>query len=1029
MASINISQHDIKKDDNLLRIGNSEGVLFSSQGSMIKGKVTSVGKDAVVTIGDRDFKVDSDIVKDRNVGDEMMFKVETVDGNKVRLKAMQEYVGAAATGESGSVGDNLSSLNTLKVERDTDQFVSILSQSDLSVDIASDVSDESKQVARLSSDEIKYLRQMGVDVNNASVGRIMGLVNQYRAVEDGRSFVSGSPEVIEAIARAQTIPHVSEGAMHYMMDNNMDFTYDNLYQAEHKGTSYPAIEDLSEESWEGLKPQAESLLSNQGIEVNEDTLSATKWMIREGVDVSPKNMDIYMAVKTYNEQGLDIPSYEANVIDVLHLGEKPETAVISGDSNIRQASDIVEQIQKITPKAIEEVNASGRDINIKNLSAAQKNIDAYIGLNNETSNEPVVVKADEIDLDASDNRHLKNLTEIKLKMTVSSAYTMLKSGLDVETLSLGKVVEELNNLKEPNLDELMRDTRVDMSKANISLYQETMMVTNTIPVLPAETLGVVDDSALTLRGIYQAGLKVSMSLQVAGQTVTATASSTFMGYGNREALASYEALMTAPRADMGDRITDAFANMEGMLDELGIEVNDTNKKAVRILAYNQMEINKNSVERISSIDIRLNEVLDGMKPETVLGMIRDNVNPLELSLDELSREIAIQEEKNGKSAEQKYSEFLVNLDSKGDITSEERESYIGIYRLINSVTSFSDRDLGNVIRNGEEITLESLLRSHRSRNAKGMDVALDDDFGMVTGLNRRGKDIIEQVMSAFDNEEVMTVDKEVIGRLDDVSDESVNLLKSLKLPYTPAYIEAANQVMTGSGEFYQNIKEQLKIRNTSNVAFDELEEKIYSHLESLDDEVVDTETLSESDSPIDLYKDNWFVNAFADAFHESDMDVRFTARDLIAGNRIQAMMRVANAVRREESEFMIPIAMDEEVLTMNVSFVKNKESAVKMSASVETRSVGYVSGALVEREGSLSLDLFFENAEGVDRASSFADSIREELNGNGVGISSVNMNVGEFSPMSYEGIEDGVSVSSKVLYETAKELVALIRRL
>ncbi len=1029
MASINISQHDIKKDDNLLRIGNSEGVLFSSQGSMIKGKVTSVGKDAVVTIGDRDFKVDSDIVKDRNVGDEMMFKVETVDGNKVRLKAMQEYVGAAATGESGSVGDNLSSLNTLKVERDTDQFVSILSQSDLSVDIASDVSDESKQVARLSSDEIKYLRQMGVDVNNASVGRIMGLVNQYRAVEDGRSFVSGSPEVIEAIARAQTIPHVSEGAMHYMMDNNMDFTYDNLYQAEHKGTSYPAIEDLSEESWEGLKPQAESLLSNQGIEVNEDTLSATKWMIREGVDVSPKNMDIYMAVKTYNEQGLDIPSYEANVIDVLHLGEKPETAVISGDSNIRQASDIVEQIQKITPKAIEEVNASGRDINIKNLSAAQKNIDAYIGLNNETSNEPVVVKADEIDLDASDNRHLKNLTEIKLKMTVSSAYTMLKSGLDVETLSLGKVVEELNNLKEPNLDELMRDTRVDMSKANISLYQETMMVTNTIPVLPAETLGVVDDSALTLRGIYQAGLKVSMSLQVAGQTVTATASSTFMGYGNREALASYEALMTAPRADMGDRITDAFANMEGMLDELGIEVNDTNKKAVRILAYNQMEINKNSVERISSIDIRLNEVLDGMKPETVLGMIRDNVNPLELSLDELSREIAIQEEKNGKSAEQKYSEFLVNLDSKGDITSEERESYIGIYRLINSVTSFSDRDLGNVIRNGEEITLESLLRSHRSRNAKGMDVALDDDFGMVTGLNRRGKDIIEQVMSAFDNEEVMAVDKEVIGRLDDVSDESVNLLKSLKLPYTPAYIEAANQVMTGSGEFYQNIKEQLKIRNTSNVAFDELEEKIYSHLESLDDEVVDTETLSESDSPIDLYKDNWFVNAFADAFHESDMDVRFTARDLIAGNRIQAMMRVANAVRREESEFMIPIAMDEEVLTMNVSFVKNKESAVKMSASVETRSVGYVSGALVEREGSLSLDLFFENAEGVDRASSFADSIREELNGNGVGISSVNMNVGEFSPMSYEGIEDGVSVSSKVLYETAKELVALIRRL
>jgi hypothetical protein len=438
MASLNISANDIKKDDNLLRIGGSEGVLFSSQGSMIKGKVTSVGKDAVVTIGDRDFKVNSDIVKDRKVGDEMMFKVETVDGNKVKLKAMQEYVGAAATGESGSVGSNLASLNTLKVERDTDQFVSILSQSDLSIDITSDVADESKQVANLSSDEIKYLRQMGVDVSNASIGRIMGLVNQYRAVEDGRSFKAGSPEVIDAIAKAQTMPHVSEGAMHYMMDNNMDFTFDNAYQAEHSGTSYPTIEDLSVDSWNALKPQAENLLINQGIEVNEDTMSATKWMIEQGVDVTHKNMDIYMSVKSFNENGLDIPVYEANVIDALRLGEDTEAAIISGDSNIRHASNIVEKVQNITPNAIKEVSEAGRDINIRNLSAAQKNIDAYIGLSESKVEVTANIDVSEIDLDA--NKHLRNLTEIKLRMTVSSTYTMLKSGLDVETLSLSKII-------------------------------------------------------------------------------------------------------------------------------------------------------------------------------------------------------------------------------------------------------------------------------------------------------------------------------------------------------------------------------------------------------------------------------------------------------------------------------------------------------------------------------------------------------------------------------------------------------------
>ena len=159
MASLNISANDIKKDDNLLRIGNSEGVLFSSQGSTIKGKVTGVGKDAVVTIGDRGFKVDESIVKDRKVGDEMMFKVETVDGNKVKLKAMQEYVGAAATGESGSVSSNLAAVNNLKIERDTDQFVSILSQSDISIDITSDIKDESSTEGHLRQGHRRSLRQ------------------------------------------------------------------------------------------------------------------------------------------------------------------------------------------------------------------------------------------------------------------------------------------------------------------------------------------------------------------------------------------------------------------------------------------------------------------------------------------------------------------------------------------------------------------------------------------------------------------------------------------------------------------------------------------------------------------------------------------------------------------------------------------------------------------------------------------------------------------------------------------------------
>ena len=48
--------------------------------------------------------------------------------------------------------------------------------------------------------------------------------------------------------------------------------------------------------------------------------------------------------------------------------------------------------------------------------------------------------------------------------------------------------------------------------------------------------------------------------------------------------------MTAPRSDMGDSIKKAFSNVDDILQDLQLDTSETNRRAVRILAYNNTDV-------------------------------------------------------------------------------------------------------------------------------------------------------------------------------------------------------------------------------------------------------------------------------------------------------------------------------------------------------------------------------------------------------------------------------------------------------
>ena len=96
-----------------------------------------------------------------------------------------------------------------------------------------------------------------------------------------------------------------------------------------------------------------------------------------------------------------------------------------------------------------------------------------------------------------------------------------------------------------------------------------------------------------------------------------------------KAIDTYETTGTKVREDLDDSIIKAVNNSaEGIMDELNLENTQENRDVIKLLASNNIDINKENVERARRIYTTLNNLVDNMKPETVVKMIDDGINPM-----------------------------------------------------------------------------------------------------------------------------------------------------------------------------------------------------------------------------------------------------------------------------------------------------------------------------------------------------------------------------------------------------------------
>lgn len=322
----------------------------------------------------------------------------------------------------------------------------------------------------------------------------------------------------------------------------------------------------------------------------------------------------------------------------------------------------------------------------------------------------------------------RQLEEVRLRMTAEVNVKLLRSGFSIDTAPMEELIEALKQAEYELAGQYFPKDSSAVEKYHD--YRRVSNVTDQLPGLPADVLGMFarGQESASLETIYNEGKVLQDKYE--------------------RAQASYEKLMTAPRDDMGDSIEKAFASVDHILKDLGLGLTDENRRAVRILGYNQMEMTVANVEAVRDADRQVQDVLAKLTPAATLKMIRDGFNPLEKSIGELEKYFNSLPPEYKKEAES-YSRFLYGLERNNEITPEERESYIGIYRLVRQIEKAEGAAVGALVNAQAELHFSNLLSALQGNRRKRVDIRVPDELGEIPKPAYNGESISEQISKAF----------------------------------------------------------------------------------------------------------------------------------------------------------------------------------------------------------------------------------------------------------------------------------------
>lgn len=606
--------------------------------------------------------------------------------------------------------------------------------------------------------------------------------------------------------------------------------------------------------------------------------------------------------------------------------------------------------------------------------------------------------------------------ETRLMMTAESSYRMMRQGIIADVDAISEMVSELKQIENERLQALFgiepgedREAMLQEAGRKATLWSATNDRLVTLAMAPAAVVGkcVKAHAEISISYICETGEQMAAKYKMAGE--------------------QYELLGTQVRTDLGDNIRKAFAGNDALLEDLNLAVNEENRRAVRILGYNQMEITYEAIEAVKEEDALLQRVMNKMTPATTLKLIREGINPLEYTPEALEKEIDRFYEEPLKESET-YSKFLFKLDQNEAITAAERDSYIGIYRLLHQIQSGDHASLGSLINLGAERTFKNLLTAVRTGKKTGIDISIDESIGERLREAGYKFDISEQILKGF--EEAVTAQKEteqafykeelqeMRQALAYADEETLEVLLSYKETPSARGIQAMANMMAGaknSGKSgWKLLSEEIeKYRSYDEKRAEEMEKELISMPEALNgkEEIADK------------------INSMKDITGEILKNISLAEEtdrlDVRAMGLIYKQISVMGKMAREEA-YEVPVYMGGTYVGIRVKLIHKEAEAGSISVSFYAPEYGTVVAGLQMSDGIVNGYIAGDTKEGIRRfeeEKKFEKALEE--NKRQIGdlryLHSESLDASFFYKRHDSNVEG--SVATKDLYELAKLFV------
>lgn len=761
----------------------------------------------------------------------------------------------------------------------------------------------------------------------------------------------------DAVSRAQEIESPDRNQAGYMAANGLEPSIENVYRAEHMPVQKNIENPLSDKDWEQLKTQVEKILADAGLGATEDNLDTVRGMIEQGIPIDKDMLKAFDSIFSIDGE-MSTDEIVDTIAQAMAKGKAARDALLTGEGYTQ------ERVKEVFAKAWEE------------LSAAQEDEKAE-----QDAGQGATVQA------AEDLTRYRRLEETRLMMTVQAGLSLLKNGIEIETLPLSELVDALKEQEQEYYKALYGCDGLEASPEKLAQLSDVSHTIEALKEMPSYVVGIMAVSQrvqeVTVASTYEAGAPLKAMLDAAHT--------------------AYDALMTAPDREYGDSLSKAFQNIDDILEDMDRETTPENRRVIKILAYNQMELTRRNMDRVTELDREYQYLLKNLTPRVTMYMIEKHINPLDTEIHELNNQIEQIKEEIGPEKAETYSEFLWKLEKQTDLSKEDRDAYIGLYRLLNQVDRTGEAAIGALVDQDREVTLENLLSAVRSRRARGINVSVDDDFGLLTDMIPKGTSISEQLKGFMEtmnsgSEEYAQEQKQRMQELSKES-ETLRLLAQSEEAVSLDNLEAAHSLVYEEASFLQRLQELEKKQDKSLKDRMENKEMMQEGYEELE---------KEAEAAVSEALEN------ADNGRAAIEELRLFHRTVMLAGRLASF-----------EDYHMPVEIDGKTCAVHVKLVHNQGESGKAELSMELPSAGSLRAEFYLGEESLNVFVMADSRELSEKMQAVSEEFSRIVSEGDFPELKLNYSEGDKLPPVLDNRTENTEDTAK-LYQITKEFISSV---